>query len=109
MQLTKEVIDYISSINVPKSINSNFLVADLERIIYTATFSKNDYYMSNPLSKDIFLLIQDWNKLPISEDLFFMENIPNIKIINNDTEKYSALMIFPIYLDKKIQRSCYLF
>lgn len=109
MQLSEKVIHYIKSTHIPESINSNVLISDLEKIIYTATFEQDKYYMSNPLSKEILSLIKDWNSLPISENLFFMENNSIKKVINSDKKEYAALVIFPIYIDNKIERSYNLF
>lgn len=102
MHLSEEVISYIQSINIPKSINSNFLISDLEKIIYTATY-EDDYYISKPLNNDLLALIEKWKQLPVSEDLLFMENDSTVKLIDNDIENYSAQMIFPIYLNNSIE------
>lgn len=109
MQLSEKALSYLSSIGLPAAINSNVLITDLENIIYTATVDLNDYYFSKTISTDLLTLIKKWQKLPVAEDVFFMQNNPSLKIINNDTQRYSAQMIFPIYLDNKIERSCYLF
>lgn len=108
MHLSEEVIGYIKTVDIPKTINSNFLISDLEKIIYTATY-EHDYYISKPLNNDLLSLIEEWKKLPISEDLLFMENDSTIKLIDNDIENYSAQMIFPIYLNNSIERIGYLF
>lgn len=108
MHLSEEVIGYIKTVNIPKTINSNFLISDLEKIIYTATY-EDDYYISKPLNNDLLSLIEEWKMLPISEYLLFMENNSTIKLIDNDIEKYSAQMIFPIYLNNSIERISYLF
>lgn len=100
MQLSKKVIHYLSTLGLPDSIKSNFLIADLEKIIYTATDYSDEYYSSKPLSTDLLALIEDWKKLPISEDIFFMENNSTKKIIHNDSQKYSAQMIFPLYVEE---------
>lgn len=109
MQLSEKVINYIKSTHIPISINSNVLISDLEKIIYTATFEQDKYYMYNHLSKEISSLIKEWNSLPISENLFLIENNSIKKIIINDKNSYSGLMIFPIYIDNKIERSYNLF
>lgn len=103
MQLSDRIISFIKKSNVPESINSNFLITDLEKVIYAATFEENEYYMSKPLNIDLVSLINEWNTLPISEDLFFMENNSTKKVINNDKNKYSGLMVFPIYPKDKIE------
>ena len=108
MHLSEEVISYIKTVNIPKTINSNFLISDLEKIIYTDTY-EDDYYISKPLNNNLLSLIEKWKKLPISEDLLFIENDSTIKLIDNDIENYSAQMIFPIYLNNSIERIGYLF
>lgn len=109
MQLSKKAVDYIQSLNVTNCLHSNFLVSDLEKIIYADAMDFNEYYNSKPLSNELLCLIDTWNKLPISEDLFLLENQSNIKIIGNDEKNYSAIMVFPIYVQEKIQRSCNIF
>ncbi len=109
MQLSEKVINYINFVNIPKAINSNCLITDLEKIIYTSTFTEDEYYMSNSLSIDLLLLIKEWDKAPISEELFLMENNSSNKIICDDKKNYAALMIFPIYLKDKIERSYNIF
>lgn len=108
MQLSTDVINYIESIDIPKTINSNFLISDLEKIIYTATYGQDEYYISKPLNANLLSLIKEWKQLPISENLLFMENISTIKLIDNDSENYTAQMIFPLYLDDSIKRISYL-
>lgn len=108
MHLSEGVISYIKTVNIPKTINSNFLISDLDKIIYTATY-EDDYYISKTLNNDLLTLIKKWKQLPVSEDLLFMENDSTIKLIDNDIENYSAQMIFPIYLNNSIERIGYLF
>lgn len=103
MQLSEKLIHYIKSTHIPESINSNVLILDLEKIIYTATFEQDKYYMYNHLSKEILSLIKEWNSLPISENLFFVENKSIKKVISSDKQEYV------VYIDNKIERSCYLF
>lgn len=103
MQLSEKTIQYLSTLGLPNSIKSNFLIADLEKIIYTATDYSDEYYFSKPLSADLLTLIEDWKKLPIAENIFFMENNPTKKIICNDTQKYNSQMIFPLYVEDKLQ------
>lgn len=103
MQLSKKAIEYIESTRLPYSINSSFLITDLEKIIYVATLKQDEYYMSKSLNNDVLNLIEKWNTLPISEDLFFMENKPRIKLISDDTKEYSSLMIFPMYIQNKLE------
>ena len=108
MHLSEEVISYIKTVNIPKTINSNFLISDLDKIIYATTY-EDDYYISKPLNSNLLTLIEKWKQLPVSEDLLFMKNDSTIKLIDNDIENYSAQMIFPIYLNNSIERIGYLF
>lgn len=109
MELSKIAIDYISALNLPNSIKSNILITDLEKIIFADTQYVDVSYMFQPLNKDILELIDSWKKLPITEDLFLVENDSKRKIIGFTNETYSAQMIFPIYLNNKLERTCYLF
>lgn len=109
MELSKLTIDYISALNLPNSIKSNLLITDLEKIIYADTQYVDISYVSKPLSKDLLELINNWKGLPITEDLFLTENNPKKRIIDVNSETYSAQMIFPIYLNNKLERTCNLF
>ena len=104
MQLSTNAINYIESIDILKTINSNFLISDLEKIIYTTTYEQDEYYISKPLNANLLSLIKEWQQLPISENLLFMENISTIKLVDNDSENYTAQMIFPLYLENSIKR-----
>lgn len=108
MQLSTNAINYIESIDILKTINSNFLISDLEKIIYTTTYEQDEYYISKPLNANLLSLIKEWQQLPISENLLFMENISTIKLVDNDSENYTAQMIFPLYLENSIKRIGYL-
>lgn len=109
MHLSEEVIGYIKTTDIPKTINSSFLISDLEKIIYAATYENDDYYISKPLNSDLLTLVEEWKHLPVSENLLFIENNSTIKLIDNDIENYSSQMIFPIYLNNSIERIGYLF
>ncbi len=103
MQLNKNLISYLDKSNINETINSNFLITDLEKIIYTSTDERNNDYLLKTLNSDLISLIEKWNCLEMSEKIIFVENNPTISIINNDTHNYSAIMIFPIYIDAKIE------
>lgn len=102
MELTKQALDYIKLSKISQCICSNFLITDLTKVIYTETYDSKCNYQSKYLSHNITSLIDKWNILPVSEEISLIENNPSIQIVHNDTEKYSAMMIFPIYLDRKI-------
>lgn len=101
MILSKETIDYLSSLQL-KTINSNIIITDLKTIIYASTLYNDNYYVSKPISNDLIELIKLWNEMPITEDLFYMENRSNIHITIEDKLDYNSLIIFPLYLDNKI-------
>lgn len=102
MKLTQPTLDFIKLSNISHCINSNFLITDLKKIIYAESYDSKYSYQSKQLSNNITSLIHKWSNLPMSEEISLMENNPSIQIVNNDTEKYSAMMIFPIYLDAKM-------
>lgn len=103
MKLTQKTLNYIKQSKISQCINSNFLIADLKRVIYTENYDSKFSYQYKYLSDNITSLIDMWNVLPISEQVSLIENNPTIQIVNDDTEKYSAMMIFPIYLNKQIE------
>lgn len=103
MQLSDDVLKYLRLIQVLKTTNSNLLITDLNKIIYTTTYEKDSYYINQKISNDLTLLITKMNKLPIDEKVFVLENSPTIKLVDNDETDYSAVIILPIYLDNKIE------
>lgn len=102
MKLSTQTIDYLESIPLDKFINSNIIITDLKKVIYTSTFSKSNLYISKLVSNDLLDLINYWNKMPISEDLFYLKNNPNMRLTINDTEIYDSLIIFPLYFNNNI-------
>lgn len=108
MYLTQKALNYLEITKVPQCINSNFLITDLEKIIYTSNYDSTKDYKLNKLSKNMISLIQKWNNSPVSEEVFFMENNSSLEITPDTSEKCSALMVFPIYMNNKIVRTCYL-
>ena len=103
MKLTQKTLNYIKQSNISQCINSNFLIADLEKVIYTENYDSKFSYQHKYLSDNITSLIGMWNVLPISEQVSLVENNSTIKIVNDDTEKHAAIMIYPIYLNKQIE------
>lgn len=99
MNLSKDVLNYLELIKVQKTINSNLLLTDLEKIIY----STNESYNNKLISKDLIELIKNWQKEPVSEDLIFLSNNPVIKITDDKTDFPLSIMIFPIYINSKIE------
>lgn len=100
MQVSERLVEYLKDVNFP-NLNSNFIMSDLNQVLY-ATTNNDDYYWHKPISKDIKNLIGDWKDKPFSEDLFVILNTDLKQIIENDTTTYSAQMIFPIFIDGKL-------
>lgn len=107
MQVSKKCEELLHNFNVP-SIKSNVLIADLELIQYGILDEENDKsldydnYWRKPLSKDMLELANEWKDRTFSEDLFLILNDNFKQIVKNDTTKYSAQMIFPIFMDNKL-------
>ena len=99
MNLSKDVLNYLELIKVQKTINSYLLLTDLKKIVY----STDESYNNKLISKDLIELIDNWQKEPVSEDLFFLSNNPVIKITEDRMENPLGIMIFPIYIDSKIE------
>lgn len=102
MELCPKLISYLDNCQIYKTLGSNFLLTDLERIIYSNTNDIYNCYCMRQLNIDIISLIDKWKNENTSLDTMLVENNPNISIINNDTCNYSAIMIFPIYADNEI-------
>ena len=47
-------------------------------------------------------LVEIWKKQTFSEDLFLLLNNNLKQIVKNDIIEYSAQMIFPLFIDKKL-------
>lgn len=107
MQVSEKCVELLNYFNIPK-LKSNFLIADLKNIQYgiideTPTSSLNyDNYWNQPLSQDMLDLVEIWKKQTFSEDLFLLLNNNLKQIVKNDIIKYSAQMIFPLFIDKKL-------
>lgn len=99
MNLSKDVLNYLELIKVQKTTNSNLLLTDLEKIIY----STNENYNNKLISKDLIELMENWQKEPISEELSFLSNNPVIKITDDKIDFPLSIMIFPIYINSKIE------
>ena len=108
MQVSEKLVELLHNFNIP-NLNSNFLMSDLYQILYTTTTKLNDYYWHKPLSEDIKDLAVEWSYEEFSEDLFLILNDNLKEIIENDSTKYSAQMIFPIYINKKLDGFVFFF
>ena len=104
MELVGKALDYIQNTANIKMLNSNFLISDLNKIIYTTMINHIDCdYLDKLLSHDMQELITEWSNKTYSEDLFIVLNDNYKQIIENDSTNYSAQMFFPIFIDNKLQ------
>ena len=107
MQVSEKCVELLNYFNIPK-LKSNFLIADLKNIQYgiideTPTSSLNyDNYWNQPLSQDMLDLVEIWKKQTFSEDLFLLLNNNLKQIVKNDTITYSAQIIFPLFINEKL-------
>lgn len=101
MELSQKLLNYLNegvSINI---INSNFLLTDMEKIIYTKTFYLNNYYDNMPLSKDLFKLNGLLKECAINSKCI-IRNQELYRIIEGDIIDYSAQIIFPVLKNREI-------
>ena len=101
MQITETLINYLKDCHL--QLNSNVLLTDLNKIILADTFSCNGIYINKPLDNELLDLIQDWKDKDYSNQLSLILNNNLKKFIINDTVKYSAQMIFPIFHNEILQ------
>ena len=107
MQVSKKCVELLRSFDIT-GLNSNILIADLEKIQYGILDEKNDSHLDynnfwhRELSQDILDLKNEWKNKEYSEDLFLILNTNLKQITQNDTTKYSAQMFFPIFVNKKL-------
>ncbi len=107
MQISEKCVKLLHDCNIPM-LRSNFLMADLEKILYGVIDEQNkkelkyDDYWHKPLSNDMLNLANEWKDKTFSEDLFLILNNNLKQITENDTTKYSAQMIFPFFVEKKL-------
>lgn len=94
MTITQNLKDYLKSCS--NIVNSNIILADLNKIILT--FAEHDEcYQNKTLSQDIRKLGIDWSSSTSFNNNYIMLNNNCLMIIDDDAEKYSAQLIFPIY------------
>lgn len=101
MQVSEKLVELLQDFNMTR-LNSNFLMSDLNQILHATTHNLDNIYWHKPLSNDIKNLAQEWKNKSFSEDLFLLLNENLKQIIENDTTEYSAQMIFPIFVNKKL-------
>ena len=78
---------------------SNIIITDLENIkLVELNNNASSITSKDKLSNDILNLIKNWNSYNIDKsNLFCIMNYYCIKLIENDTNNYSAQMIFPLF------------
>ena len=78
---------------------SNIIITDLENIkLIELNNNASSITSKDKLSNDILNLIKNWNSYNIDKsNLFCIMNYYCIKLIENDTNNYSAQMIFPLF------------
>lgn len=107
MQISEKCVELLHSFNLP-SLNSNFLMADLDKVLYGIIDEKNKVplnyndYCHKPLSNDLLALANEWKDKTFSEDLFLILNNNLKQIIKKDTTKYSAQIIFPFFVNRQL-------
>ena len=107
MQVSENCVRLLKSFNI-SALKSNVLIADLKTIQYGIVDEKSDptldydNYWHKPLSQDMLDIANEWKDETFSEDLFLILNDNLKQIVKNDTTKYSAQMIFPIFMDNKL-------
>jgi len=103
MELSEKLLNYLKSTGIPASINQNFLLTDLNKVLYSATFDNNEYYNNQKLSNYLIELINIWKNEENYEKLYILANKQNYPIIQKDSKEYSAQIILPIYLKSELQ------
>lgn len=104
MQVSKRTVELLKDLNNP-CLGTNVIVADLQKVQYGILNDKSlDFknYWHKSLSKNILTLIDSWKNKNFSDDLFFFSNKDIKQIIEDDTIKYSSEVIFPIFVDSKL-------
>ena len=107
MQVSKDCMELLNNFNIPR-LKSNFLIADLKNIQYgiidetSNSFLNYDNYWHKPLSQDMLDLVEEWKNKIFSEDLFLLLNNNLKQIVKNDTITYSAQIIFPLFINEKL-------
>ncbi len=104
MNLPNNLLNYLlTSANI---LNSKLLLTTLDKIIYYndnfSYYTPVENYYNNYLNKEISLdlkkLIKEWEKSgEYKDNLFKIYNKETINILNNDSNKYFAQLVFPIY------------
>lgn len=98
MHISEKLKEYLSdSKNV---CESNIIITDLENVQFIELLNGNiqNITLDNNLSDEILDLIKKWNSYDIDKsNLFCVMNYYCLNLIKNDTNNYSAQMIFPLF------------
>lgn len=98
MHISEKLKEYLADSKIVCA--SNIIVTDLENI-QLVELSNNNVPKITPndkLSNDILDLIKKWNSYNIDKsDLFCIMNYYCLNLIKNDTNNYSAQMIYPLF------------
>lgn len=98
MHISEKLKEYLSNSKIV--CDSNIIITDLENIKLVEFIDNNTITITSndKLSNNIFDLIKIWNSYNIDKsNLFCIMNYYCIKLIENDTNNYSAQMIFPLF------------
>lgn len=107
MQVSERCVELLHNLHIPM-LRSNFLMANLEEILYGIMYEQKnnsvsyDNYWHKPLSNDMLDLANEWKNKEFSEDLFLILNDNLKQITIKDNTEYSAQMIFPFFVNKKL-------
>lgn len=98
MHISEKLKEYLSdSKNV---CESNIIITNLENVQFIELLNGNtqNITLDNNLSDEILDLIKKWNSYDIDKsNLFCVMNYYCLNLIKNDTNNYSAQMIFPLF------------
>lgn len=99
MKVNNKLKSYFEFINLPDSINSNFVMTDLEKVIYKS--NSIDLYEEEIITKEIINIIKSFES---NRDIsFIIKNKETCPIVEKDRIKYAAQVYLPIYLNNKIE------
>lgn len=107
MQVSEKCVNLLKSFNI-SALKSNVLISDLKTIQYGIVDETSDptldydNYWHKSLSKDMLNLVAEWKDKEFSEDLFLILNNNLKQIVKDDNTKYSAQMIFPLFIDNQL-------
>lgn len=104
MQVSKKATELLKKLN-DSNLESNVLIADLNIVQYGIVNDKSlnyNNYWRKPLSKDILNLVHQWNNKVFSDNLFLLLKKDFKKIVDDDSTQYSEQIIFPIFMDNKL-------